>query len=91
MFLNLQCTGVNFYFYVSLTNVTAAMDSTDEQSLVNSHDLNTRVQHFPSVLEDYWTRWQKSTFFGSGSEEYLEKCLLFMTRITHVVSGNLEG
>ena len=35
------------------------MDSTDEQFVVNSHDLNTRVQHLTSVLEDYWTRWRE--------------------------------
>ena len=39
-------------------NVTAAVDSTDEQFVVNSHELNTQVQHFTSVLEDYWTRWR---------------------------------
>ena len=43
---------------LSLPNVTAAADSTDEQFVMNSHELNTRVQHFTSVLEDYWTRWR---------------------------------
>ena len=44
---------------LSLPNVTEAVDSTDEQFVVNSHDLNTRVQHLTSVLEDYWTRWRE--------------------------------
>ena len=43
---------------LSLPNVTPAVDSTDEQFVVNSHDLNTRVQQLTSVLEDYWTRWR---------------------------------
>ena len=35
------------------------MDSTDELFIVNSHDLNARVQHLTSVLEDYWIRWRE--------------------------------
>ena len=38
---------------LSLPNVTEAVDSTDELFIVNSHDLNARVQHLTSVLEDY--------------------------------------
>ena len=44
---------------LSLPNVTEAVDSTDELFIVNSHDLNARVQHLTSVLEDYWIRWRE--------------------------------
>ena len=47
---------------LSLPYVTPAVDSTDEQFVVNSHDLNTRVQQLASVLEDYWTRWRNEYF-----------------------------
>ena len=44
---------------LSLPNVTEAVDSTDELFVVDSHDLNARVQHLTSVLEDYWIRWRE--------------------------------
>ena len=44
---------------LSLPNVTELVDSTYEDFVVNSNNLNARVQHLTRVLEDYWCRWRE--------------------------------
>ena len=43
---------------LSLPNVTGSVDSNDEDFVVSCDDLNDRVQHLNSILEDYWIRWR---------------------------------
>ena len=87
---------------LSLPNVTTAADSTDEHFVVNPHELNSRVQDFTSVLEDYWTRWhdeyllQLRERYSSVDSVGVNRSpipgeMVIMMRTTHVVLETWKG